>query len=350
MGSLADYGLLGVSGDKSLDWTFTYGAEGSDAANICSLAYSTIKIEFWLQYSGGVPTRDALADASWTGAENSDFTTVGNWGKDGTAATTLANINLLIPDGANMSFTYIGYDPINLSGSVLMLDGTATFPTVGGIYLAGLDMGPTGNLVFDPVKFSIRVASAPVFASGAQLALTSNYASNTKGRFLLMTWDNGSIDMTDAALNALFDTTSASGADVKVWVENLEQGGRLWLDLNYGAVKQQVNVLCVGDSITHGSDSTYGNWRVFLMKRLAADGYAPVAKGHRFDQSHDICGAAMPDEWIYHSGISGQRLVTLGGGGTIDSIENFLDQAGDVDFVLVKLCTNDINSNNSTAA
>ncbi len=105
----------------------------------------------------------------------------------------------------------------------------------------------------------------------------------------------------------------------------------------------------MGDSITHGSDSTYGNWRVFLMKRLAADGYAPVAKGHRFDQSHDICGAAMPDEWIYHSGISGQRLVTLGGGGTIDSIENFLDQAGDVDFVLVKLCTNDINSNNSTA-
>ena len=59
MGSLADYGLLGVSGDKSLDWTFTYGAEGSDAANICSLAYSTIKIEFWLQYSGGAPTRDA---------------------------------------------------------------------------------------------------------------------------------------------------------------------------------------------------------------------------------------------------------------------------------------------------
>ena len=104
-------------------------------------------------------------------------------------------------------------------------------------------------------------------------------------------------------------------------------------------------MLPVGDSITHGNDNGWGNWRTGLMKKLAAAGYEPIAKGHRFDQSHDICGATMPDEWISHSGIGAQRLITAGGAGTIDAIENFLDQAGDVDFVLCKLGTNDICGN-----
>ena len=104
-------------------------------------------------------------------------------------------------------------------------------------------------------------------------------------------------------------------------------------------------MLPVGDSITHGNDNGWGNWRTGLMKKLAAAGYEPIAKGHRFDQSHDICGATMPDEWISHSGIGAQRLITAGGAGTIDAIENFLDQAGDVDFVLCKLDTNDICGN-----
>ena len=44
-----------------------------------------------------------------------------------------------------------------------------------------------------------------------------------------------------------------------------------------------MNVLPVGDSITHGSNANYGNWRTGLMKKLAAAGYEPVAKGHRYD-------------------------------------------------------------------
>ena len=85
------------------------------------------------------------------------------------------------------------------------------------------------------------------------------------------------------------------------------------------------------------------------MKKLAAAGYAPVAKGHWKVHSADICGAVMPEEWVWHSGISGQRLVTKNGGGTIDAIETMLDCAGDVDFILAKICTNDINANGSTA-
>ncbi|MBR6734450.1 MAG: SGNH/GDSL hydrolase family protein [Kiritimatiellae bacterium] len=347
MGTLANYGNLG-QGDKTLDWTFLDKVGSADMANISGAAYSFVRIDFWVKYAEA-PTRESMAKFVWTGATDSTFATVGNWAKGETVATSLANANILLPENANPTFAYIGWDPVNLSSTTFMVDGTATFPEVGGFYFAGLDMGQAGKLVYDPVKFSIRLVSPPIFASGAKIALTPNYASATKGRFLLMTWDNGSLDMDAASLNALFDTASADGADVKVWAENLEHGGRLWLDLDYAAPTKRVNVLCTGDSITQGSDSTYGNWRVFLMKRLAAAGYAPVAKGHWKVESNDICGAVMPEEWVWHSGISGQRLVTKGGGGTIDAIEAMLDCAGDVDFVLAKICTNDINSNGSTA-
>ena len=348
MGTLADYGNHGYSSSRALDWTFTYGADGSDVANISGAAYSFIRIDFWVKYAEA-PARADMANFVWTGATDATFNAAGNWAKDGTPATSLANGAILVPDGVTPTFSYIGYDPISLTTTTLLVDGSATFSDVGGFYLAALDIGATGKITYDPTKFTFRLLAPPTFAPGAKIALTPNYASATKGRFLLMTWNNGSLDMDATSLNALFDTASAQGADVKVWAENLAQGGRLWLDLNYSAPKERVNVLCVGDSITQGSDSSYGNWRTGLMKKLAAAGYAPVAKGHWKVHSADICGAVMPEEWVWHSGISGQRLVTKNGGGTIDAIENTLDQAGDVDFVLVKLCTNDINSNGATA-
>ncbi|MBR0066435.1 MAG: hypothetical protein IJQ00_02475, partial [Kiritimatiellae bacterium] len=289
MGTMANYGTAGYVTAMSLDWTFVYGADGSDVANLSAPAYSLIRIEFWVKYDE-TPTRASTANYLWTGATDAAFATVGNWAKDETVATSLANANILLPEGASQSFSYIGYDPISLTTTTLMVDGAATFPTVGGFYLYGLDMGATGRITYDPTKFTFRLVNPPTFASGAIIALTSNYAANTKGRFLLMTWNRGSLDMADADLNALFDAASAAGADVKVWAENFEDGGgRLWLDLDYSAAKERINVFCTGDSITQGSNSTYGNWRIFLMKRLAAAGYAPVAKGHWKIESNDIC-------------------------------------------------------------
>ena len=347
MGTLANYGNHGYTTDRDLDWTRAYDG---DAVNLSANAYSFMRIDFWVQYNDDPATRADFADYAWTGASDAAFATPGNWGKDNTAATSLANATLILPENASQSFTYVGYDPVSLSTTTLLVDGTATFPEVGGFYLSTLDMGATGKIVYDPTKFTFRLVSPPTFASGAKIALASKYASNTKGRFLLMTWNTGALDMDAAALNAIFDTSSANGTDVKVWAENLETGGgRLWLDLDYAAPKQRINVLCTGDSITQGSDSSYGNWRTGLMKKLAAAGYAPVAKGHWKVHSADICGAVMPEEWVWHSGISGQRLVTKKGGGTIDAIETMLDCAGDVDFILAKICTNDINANGSTA-
>ena len=347
MGTLANYGNHGYTTDRDLDWTRVYDG---DAGNISANAYSFMRIDFWVQYNDDPATRADLADYAWAGSSDAGFATPGNWAKGNTAATSLANATLILPENASPSFTYVGYDPVSLATTTFMVDGTATFPEVGGFYLSTLDMGATGKLVYDPTKFTFRLVAPPTFASGAKIALAPKYAANTKGRFLLMTWDCGALDMDAAALNAIFDASSAQGADVKVWAENLEAGGgRLWLDLDYAAPKQRINILCTGDSITQGSDTSYGNWRTGLMKKLAAAGYAPVAKGHWNVHSADICGAVMPDEWVWHSGISGQRLVTKGGGGTIDAIETMLDCAGDVDFILAKICTNDINSNGSTA-
>ena len=344
MGTLANYGNHG-QGNKTFDWTWFDKTGSADIGNISGAAYSYIRVEFWLKYGEPASDRTSIADYIWTPATEgeSTFATAGNWAKNETVATTLASKSILVPSGAAQTFTYVGYDPISLSTTRLLVDGAASFNDVGGFYLSTLDIGATGRITYDPTKFTFRLVSPPSFASGAKIALAPKYAANTKGRFLLMTWDGGALDMDDAALTAVFDATSANGNNPKVWAEHLATGGRLWLDLDYGAAKTRVNVLPVGDSITHGG--TYGNWRTGLMKKLAAAGYEPIAKGHRYDQSADICGAAMPDEWISHSGIGGQRLISGGGGGTIDAIENFLDQAGDVDFVLVKLGTNDISGN-----
>ena len=354
MGTLANFGNHGGSGGKGVDWTFMSQTHDTDKGNISSSAYSLIRIEFWVKYANApTATRADLASAVWMGATDSAFATPGNWSEDGTTPLSAfaAYALILLPEGVTQTFTYPNCDRIVVS-SILMLDGTASFPEVGGLYITGLDMGATGRLSYDPVKFCLTLIETPMFAPGAKFALPSKYASATKGRFLLMNWHRGALNMEDAALTAFFDASSANGADVKVWAENFAGGGgRLWLDLNYSAPHPRVNVLCTGDSITQGYDGTYGNWRIPLMKYLAAAGYEPVSKGFWKIESNDMVKEiAPPEDWVWHAGISGQRLITKNGAGTMDAIENILDQGGDVDFVLVKLGTNDLNADSTPAA
>lgn len=357
---------------NSTNPTFAIGVYKNNAAGDAIASYNEVRVWNGVLSDAQLAANaaagpDAIPDAvgppdpydgawTWAGASDSTFASLGNWKRGGVSASTFVNASLLLPAGASQTFSYVGWDPVVLQTSTLLIDGAASFGDVGGFYLKGIGVGASGRIAYDPTKFTFRLAQPPVFASGAKVALDAKYAASTRGRFLLMTWNGGSLDMDEVALTAVFDATSARGANPKVWAENLAGGGgRLWLDLDYGAPKSRVNVLCVGDSITHGNDGKelcgtgknggWGNWRTGLMKKLAAAGYEPVAKGHRWEESHDICGATMPDEWISHAGAGGQRLVR----GTIDQIENTLDQAGDVDFVLCKIGTNDMGGMQPTS-
>lgn len=344
-GTLADNNKF--LGSKSFNWTFSSSAAGDIRCKINAAAYKTIRIEFWAK-CGSMPTRDSVVDATWAAGTAGDFANITNWhNRAGTMVSTLNDQRLMVPTGSAPTFSYIGWDPVELYGAELMLDGTATFPTSGGICLGSLDMGATGRLVFDPAKVSFRFSRAPKFAAGAKLALASKYGAYTKGRFLLFNWDAGDLGLDAAALNALFDASSAAGANPRVYVEKVGTGGRLWLDLDADATYPTVRVMPVGDSITHGGG--YGNWRIPLMKKLLAEGFNPVSTGMWLSQSADETGAPIPEEWKWHSGVGGRRLITNNAGGVLDSIENELVQAGNVDVLLLKIGTNDINGNAASA-
>jgi len=351
IGTFANYGNLGYTTSSEIDRTFCYGEAGTEGGNISSPAYSTIRISIYVKYSGdSTPSRTAVADATWTGATDSAIWTLGNWQTSaGAAPTSFDYCNWLIPEGTTVSFTYPTTDNVTHWATTFMIDGTVTLPTVGGFYNNSLDIGPNGVISFDPTEFSYHLRAAPIFQSGGKFRLPAKYAASTKGRFLLFTVDQIGA-LTDAAFENAFDTASAAGNNPKMYIEKLADGkAYIWLDLDYGAPRETINVLCMGDSITHGSDSTYGNWRTLLAKKIEAAGYTARMKGHWRCQSNDINGQSVPESWTWHAGIGGQRIVTTSGGaGTLDGVEATLDQAGDVDFVLLKLGTNDINSNGST--
>ena len=338
-GTFADRKVFASS--VCLDRTYVYGTD--DRANLCSAAYSLMRIEFWAKCTPAASRAD-YTDGAWTGAADAtSFADAANW-----SASSLTGARLYLPANAEpVTFTYPAANPVALNPT-LYVDGSYAFSGVGAFNLATLDFGATGRIAFDPAKTSFRLLTAPKFAAGAKIALDAKYAAATKGRFLLFTWDHGSLEAgTDLA--SLFDASSASGANPSVYEERLEKGGRLWLDLDVAASLMPFRVLPVGDSITQGNQSSYGNWRIPLMKKLCAAGFDPTATGLWKIQSFDEAGAEMPEKWSWHSGVSGRRLITGTGGGVLDAIEAELDQAGDVDVLLLKIGTNDINSDGTTA-
>ncbi|MCQ2394147.1 MAG: Ig-like domain-containing protein [Kiritimatiellae bacterium] len=350
-GLLADTGIFN-DGNKSMDGTWVTGT--GDPAALNAGAYKLMRIEIWAKYQPSTDRSD-YADGAWTGGANdgSTFVTPGNWqDANGQPLTSVASKALIVPQNSgNPVFNYIGWDPVVNKGAMFFVDGPCTFNKVGAIYLKKFDLAATGRLVIDPTKATLRCVTAPTFAAGAKIALDTPFASHTRGRFLLMTWDVGTVECA-GALTDLFDTTSANGANPRVWEEKVGDGGRLWLDLDADNLGPRVRVLPVGDSITHGSDGSYGNWRIPLMKKLCAAGYLPNSVGYRNDQSHDEAGATMPENWVWHSGISGRFLISNTGskqGGVQDMIDAELDQAGNVDVLLMKIGTNDINGRSTPA-
>ena len=267
------------------------------------------------------------------------------------AATLVVNrgtvrAGLVVQDVACFSTTVENGGTIDSAGNVQISAGVLKV-TDGRVIAGGsFSLGAGARLVVDPVRASIGCARAPVFAEGAKIALDPAYAAYESGRFLLASWDAGEIS---ADLGTLFDASSARGRAPRLYVETEDGRGYLWLDLDKNAVYPTVRVMAVGDSITEGknpvSDSKgpYGNWRMTCWKALAAAGYEVTAVGWRDRYPEDHANRTMPLRWRAHCGISGQYLRTADGrAGHLESIGAELDQAGDVDLVLMMIGTNDI--------
>ena len=251
--------------------------------------------------------------------------------------------------GLDFTATVENGGTVQADGDVSLTRGTLR--VTDGRVIAGrrLNLSAEARLTLDPVRASIGGVQAPVFAAGAKIALDPIYADKTSGRFLLTSWDEGEIS---ADLETLFDTASARGRAPRLSVETEQGRGYLWLDLDRNATYPTVRAMAVGDSITEGkhplvdSRGPYGNWRMTCWKALAAAGYDVVAVGWRDLYPEDHAGRTMPLRWRGHCGISGQYLRTADGrAGHLESIGAELDQAGDVDLVLMMIGTNDIERN-----
>ena len=93
-----------------------------------------------------------------------------------------------------------------------------------------------------------------------------------------------------------------------------------------------------------------------MAARLAAKGYKPVMLGHlNRDASNtastcDAAGVQQPEEWIWHSGVSGDAIATSTSyGGVRDNSHLYLDVAGEPDVVMMLLGTNDIGGDNHSS-
>lgn len=240
--------------------------------------------------------------------------------------------------------------------------GVQKFTGVGGVIINDLQIRNGGKLVINPTRSPIKVTTKPVFESGAKLALDPEHAACTLGKFTLLTWTGDTI--TPAA--DLFDATSIpEGVTATLTCEatpNTANSYQLILTVgDYENSAKVIRIMPLGDSITDGtSKGDYyecnPNYRVPLMKKLAAKGYKPMAKGLRecaFDNRYatDSAGVVAPADYRWHSGVSGARVRTATtsanrglNGGWREAIETTLDAAGDVDIVTFKIGTNDMGS------
>jgi len=227
----------------------------------------------------------------------------------------------------------------------------------GGFNIEGLSLAENVRFVYDPVATPIYVwgtaAGALTVGSGAKLALSANYADMTLGRIVLLTYKDGNAVLPEN-LNDIFDASSiASGATYTVTSEPAPEAsyGRLQLVLtvgDYANDAKEIRIMPIGDSITQGvtrdEQGDYPQYRSTIAARLAASGYKPKMLGLWKKANYDASHVMVPEDWAWHSGISGDRIMTSGNrGGVRDNLHVFLDIAGDVNAVTLLIGTNDLS-------
>ena len=239
--------------------------------------------------------------------------------------------------------------------TALEVAGVTELTGAGGVMLPSLAIPADARLVFDPIATPIKVSSTPAFGDGARIALSSDYAGVTLGRIVLMTYPGAA-----AVPSGLFDASCVSGS-VSLSQEIAPDGTNRQLVLtvgDYANEAKEIRILPIGDSITHGrvrsinGYSQQAQYRTAIAARLAANGYRPVMLGHlKTDASVsaktcDAAGVQQPDEWIWHSGVSGDRIIssaTSTRGGVRDNLHLYLDVAGKPDVITLLIGTNDLD-------
>ena len=227
----------------------------------------------------------------------------------------------------------------------------------GGFNIEGLSLSENVRFTYDPVATPIYVYGTTegvlTVGSGAKLALSANYADMTLGRIVLLTYKDGNAVLPEN-LNDIFDASSiASGATYTVTSEPAPDTnyGRLQLVLtvgDYANDAKEIRILPIGDSITQGvtrdEQGDYPQYRTTIAARLAASGYKPKMLGLWKKANYDASHVMVPEDWAWHCGISGDRIMTSGNrGGVRDNLHVFLDIAGDVNAVTLLIGTNDLS-------
>ena len=241
----------------------------------------------------------------------------------------------------------------------------------GGFNIANLELPATAKLTYDPVKTPIYVWTRLTVNEGFKFALSENYAGMTCGRIVLMTFkESGVTGLPETAegLNALFDaSTIAPGAQYAVTVEPApaqDNVGRQQLVLTVGdyAHAPEIRILPIGDSITQGvtrdDQGDYPQYRTSIAARLAASGYRPKMKGVWKFAPYNAAHVEEPDDWVWHCGISGDRIRTTPypgdatdkRGGVRDNLHLYLDIAGYTDVITLLIGTNDVGSGGEAGA
>ena len=232
----------------------------------------------------------------------------------------------------------------------------------GGLHLETLSIPDNATVLYDPVKTPFYVwgttEGALSIGEGVKFKLMPNYANMTLGRVVLMTYFDGAA--LPANLNTLLDPASiASGAVYAITSEDAPDpaGGRKQIVLtvgDYANNAKEIRLTCIGDSITQGTNPTIAGtayssfiaqYRTSIAARLAANGYRPKMLGIWKYGGKDAANVSQPEDWIWHSGISGDRIKTGGTrGGVRDNLHVYLDVAGKVDALTLLIGTNDLGA------
>ena len=282
----------------------------------------------------------------------------GTFASDAAAGLTVSGPTVpytLTVDGGTIYLSIRPVVPVTVTSAgltSLTVDNDTALMGAGGVHVDALAVADDTRLVFDPIATPIAVAGTPTFGAGAQIALAADYADVSLGRIVLMTYTGpATFDQT------LFDASSiAAGASYTLTEETAPDGTSTQLVLtvgDYANDAKEIRLAPIGDSITQGitrdsapSFAKYPQYRTAIAARLAAHGYKPVMKGLWTFQNlsiFDAAGVRQPDDWIYHSGVSGDSVMMYkNSGGVRNNMPLYLWVAGYTDVITFFIGTNDI--------